>query len=114
MVKLRTSLKAKYSLCLVLNPGPLIGPYRYILSSLKFHIPVTTILYERFLQVTETKRRLYQTTGRYSSKSPYVCYKWSLQGPVSTKTLVDCKRPRVKDDSLLLEEKSDVNFIWAL
>ena len=34
--------------------------------------------------------------GPPSRKLPYVYFKWSLQGPVRTKTPVDCPRPRVK------------------
>ena len=70
-----------------------------IYSRSNFCFPVTTKLDERFSLETETKRQFYQIMSRFgppSRKSPYVCYKWSLQGPVTPKTQVDCERQRVK------------------
>ena len=68
------------------------------LPTLQINILMKRLLCDQFLQESLTRRSFYQTMSRVEplgTKKSYFYDKWSLQGPVSTKTLVDCKRPRV-------------------
>ena len=78
-----------------INPWALTGPY----------ISVTTLFYGRFAQDTKPRPLFYRKMSRFGQPCIQLRYfhcKWSLQGPVRTKILVDCKLPRVKGARLCL------------